>query len=52
MLWVRPESGTIVATFGSSTSPGDGSPWARKAYLWVAETIERSLREREIAARE
>lgn len=52
MLWVRPESGTIVATFGSTTTPEGGHPWTRPAYLWVAEAIERRLREREIAARE
>jgi hypothetical protein len=52
MLWVRPESGMIVSTFGSTTTPEGGHPWTRPAYLWAAEAIERSLREREIAARE
>ena len=49
MLWVNPASGTIVVTFGSTTTPGGGNAWSRQAYLAVAEAIDQHLRERKIA---
>lgn len=49
MLWVNPESGTIIACFGSTTTPGGGNTWSRQAYLRLAETLDRHLREKKIA---
>lgn len=49
MLWVNPASGTVVVTFGSTTTPGGGNAWSRQAYLAVAETIDQYLQKEKIA---
>jgi hypothetical protein len=49
MLWVNLESGTIVVCFGSTTTASGGNAWSRQAYLFVAETIDRRLREKKVA---
>ncbi|QDU96538.1 6-aminohexanoate-dimer hydrolase [Lignipirellula cremea] len=50
MLWVNPASGTVVVTFGSTTTPSGGNAWSRQAYLAVAETIDQHLQDRKIAS--
>jgi hypothetical protein len=50
MLWVNPASGTIVGAFGSMTTPGGGNAWSRQAYLLLAQTIDKHLRDENIAA--
>jgi CubicO group peptidase (beta-lactamase class C family) len=49
MLWANPASGTVVACFGSSTTPGSGHPWSGQANLLVAETIDQHLRKQKVA---
>ncbi len=49
MLWVNPASGTIVATFGSMTTPGGGNAYSRQGYLLLAQTIDKHLRDEKIA---
>jgi CubicO group peptidase (beta-lactamase class C family) len=52
MLWVHPESGTVVVTFGSMTTAGGGNNWSRQAYLLLAEAIDQHLRDRKVAERD
>ncbi len=49
MLWVNPASGTVVVTFGSTTTPSGGNAWSRQAYLAVAERIDHHLRDKKIS---
>lgn len=49
MLWVNPSSGTIVACFGSMTSPSGGTSWSRQAHVHMAEAIDQYLQEQKIA---
>ncbi len=50
ILWVNPQSGTIVACFSSVTTPGGGNRWSRQAHLALAEAIDQYLRDNKIAA--
>ena len=50
ILWVNPQSGTIVACFGSVTTPGGGNRWSRQAHVALAEAIDQYLRDNKIAA--
>jgi CubicO group peptidase (beta-lactamase class C family) len=49
MLWANPASGTVVVTFGSTTTPSGGNAWSRQGYLAVAEAIDQHLRKKKIA---
>lgn len=49
MLWVNTASGTIVVSFGSTTTPSGGNAWSRQVYVLVAESIDQHLQETKIA---
>lgn len=50
ILWVNPQSGTIVACFSSVTTPGGGNRWSRQAHLALAEAIDQYLQDHKIAS--